>query len=162
MGLVLIKKEKKTSRGFFKKRLQSFLKQEILEIKPPEVYLFVVKTKSNLIVSALDEVNRKVLFVETTGASILGFLDRKFRRSLDAIKILGSTIAKKLVSLRRYSVRVFFKGLRFFRFFFLKELLSNSNIKLLSFSDITCVPHNGCSLRKKRRYKKHIKPRKRV
>lgn len=126
-------------------------------LKVTQAFIYLVSSRSNTAVTVTSFNGSSVIFHTTAGAAIWGSLDRNFRRTPDALKILGAKVLKDLQKHGINLVRIIFKSTKFSRFLFLKELLRNNTIKILSCTDSTGVPHNGCYLRKARRYKHHYK-----
>lgn len=84
-------------------------------------------------------------------------LDRTFRRTKDAIKILGARVLRALLYYKLDTIYVYFKGVRYVRFLIMRELLYGKQIFLVNCFDISGVPHNGCRIRKNRRFKRRNK-----
>ncbi len=73
------------------------------------------------------------------------------KTSSSAVYTISLATIKRLISKKLYFTSIIFKGNPKYRYIFIKSLLSVKNLKIISISEKTPIPHSGCRLPKKRR-----------
>lgn len=123
----------------------------IIQMSNKKIHLIYIITSYNNIIISVHNQDGDLLTWESAGSC--GF------RSIECSTAVASEgTAKKI---RQYCLKekiqnigVYFKGVGRWRKSAFWGLMGKSNFNLFFLKDITGIPHNGCSLRKKRRKKK--------
>ena len=148
-------------------------KQELEEAKALEESKKKLKKKSKKPLTRSQRKARKRLLmgiVKPTANKVLS-ITRAYRRNPQANRLLGLeliTVFKyflqkfkvKYKFLPKYRFLIYFKGYSKTRQLILKDFLKSGLFDVVFFGDVTQPAHNGCRLRKPKRTKLKLKPRK--
>ena len=102
----------------------------------------------NNILITITDTNGNTLDWLTSGR--LEFKGRQ-KTSSSAVYTISLAVIKRLVSKKLIFASIIFKGNPRYRYIFIKNLLSIQNLKVISITEQTPIPHSGCRLPKKRR-----------
>lgn len=106
----------------------------------------IFNTFNNTIINITDYFGKTIYW---TSAGISGLKGKK-KSSPYSSQLAGEVIGKNLLKWGFKTVNILIKGLGPGRDSSIKGIF-NSGIKILSISDVTPLPHNGCRLRKPKR-----------
>lgn len=132
-----------------KKKKVFFIKKKTLKKIKKNINFALVRifnTFNNTIITITDNLG-KILFWTTS--SISGLKNRK-KSFYQSSQLAGELSGKFLLKSGLKEIDLFLKGLGPGRDSSIKGIY-NSGIKILSITDITPIPHNGCRARKARR-----------
>lgn len=110
------------------------------------VLVRIFNTFNNTIINITDYLGKTIYW---TSSGISGLKGKK-KSSPYSSQLTGEVIGKVLLKLGVKNINIFIKGLGPGRDSSIKGIF-NSGVKILSISDVTPIPHNGCRLRKPKR-----------
>lgn len=117
------------------------------DLKNDYKFIYFQMSVNNILVTITDK-NGNTLDWMSSGR--LEFKGRQ-KTSSAAIYTMSLLISKRLISKKNTFISIIFKGNARYRSIFLKKLLSVPNLKIVSITEKTPIPHSGCRLPKKRR-----------
>ncbi len=102
----------------------------------------------NNILITITDINGNTLDWLTSGR--LDFKGRQ-KTSSSAVYTISLATIKRLISKKLIFASIIFKGNPKYRYIFIKNLITVQNLKIISITEKTPIPHSGCRLPKKRR-----------
>lgn len=111
------------------------------------IIIYFQMSVNNILITITD-INGNTLDWLTSGR--LEFKGRQ-KTSSSAVYTISLAVIKRLISKKRIFASVIFKGNPRYRYIFIKNLINIQNLKIISITEKTPIPHSGCRLPKKRR-----------
>lgn len=115
------------------------------------ITFYVKTTTHNMFISLLKKNNKNYKLLKLMSCGLLGFKNKSKITSF-ACNLLAYRSVIYLIERDFKYIHVVFKGLNLFKKIILNTIvntsINNKSLKILSISDLTSYPHNGCKKKK--------------